>query len=132
LFIDQLKDRFGVEPICKQLQVAPSTYYAARSRPASARALRDGELKPLIKKVHQENYGVYGARKVWLALSRQGVEVGRDRVARLMASLGIAGVVRGKAKRTTRRDPSAARAPDLVNRDFTASRPNQKWVADFT
>lgn len=132
LFIDRYRERFGVEPICRTLEIAPSTYYAARSRPPSTRALRDEELKPQIKKVHEDNYGVYGARKVWKALGRQGVEVGRDRVARLMAVLGVCGVVRGKARRTTKSDPSAARAPDLVNRDFTALRPNAKWMTDFT
>jgi putative transposase len=131
-FIDGHKDKFGVEPICRELQVAPSTYYAARARPPSARAVRDEELKPLITQVHQDNYGVYGARKVWKALGRQGVEVGRDRVARLMVVLQIFGAVRGKTRRTTKPDPSAARAPDLVGRDFSATRPNEKWVADFT
>jgi putative transposase len=131
-YIDEYKQLFGVEPICRTLQVAPSTYYAARARPPAPRTVRDEALKPLIAKVHAENYGVYGARKVWKALLRQGVDVGRDRVARLMLVLGICGVVRGKARRTTTPDPAAARAPDLVNRDFTASRPNEKWVADFS
>jgi putative transposase len=131
-YIHEHRDRFGVEPICRVLECNVSTYYAARSRPPPVRAVRDEELTARIAEVHKENYGVYGARKVWKALQRQGVDVGRDRVARLMAVLGLCGVVRGKARRTTKPDPSAARAPDLVNRDFTASRPNQKWVADFS
>ena len=108
-FIGAHRDRFGVQPICHTLQVAPSTYYAARSRPPSARALRDAELKVEIARVHKDNFEVYGARKVWRQLGREGIAVGRDRVARLMRELGIAGVVRGKPRRTTTppRRPSA-------------------------
>ena len=114
------------------MQVAPSTYYAAKSRPPSARAVSDAELKPKLLKVWEDNYKVYGARKCWKQLRREGHDVGRDRVARLMRELGISGVVRGKAKRTTTPDRAAARAPDLVNRRFLAPRPNALWVSDFT
>jgi putative transposase len=131
-YIDTHRDRFGVEPICRALQVAPSTYYAARRRPPSQRALRDAELAPKVCKVFDDNYQVYGARKIWKQLQREGNLVGRDRVGRLMRSLGLAGAVRGKPRRTTVADPAAARAPDLVNRQFTATRPNQLWVSDFT
>ena len=131
-YIDTYRDRFGVEPICRALQVAPSSYYAARCRPPSARASSDAELAPKILKVFNDNYQVYGARKLWKQLRREGELVGRDRVARLMRTLGIAGAVRGKPRRTTIPDPAAARAPDLVNRQFTATRPNQLWVSDFT
>lgn len=131
-YIDEHRGRFGVEPICSELPIAVSTYYKARSQPPSARTVRDAELTPAIKTTWEDNYKVYGARKVWLALRRQGVEVGRDRVARLMKVMGIAGAVRTRRVRTTRPDPSAARAPDLVGRNFTAARPNQTWVADFT
>jgi putative transposase len=131
-YIDTHRDRFGVEPICRALQVAPSSYYAARCRPLSARASSDAELAPKILKVFNDNYRVYGARKLWRQLRREGELVGRDRVARLMRTLGIAGAVRGKPRRTTIPDPAAARAPDLVNRQFTATRPNQLWVSDFT
>jgi putative transposase len=131
-YIEEHRDRFGVEPICRALQVAPSTYYAAKRRPPSARAVRDAELAGKIRSVFDDNYQVYGARKVWKQLQRQGERVGRDQVARLMRTLGIAGVVRGKPRRTTVVDPTAGRAPDLVNRQFTATRPNQLWVSDFT
>src|ERR671930_8263 len=131
-YIDAHRDRFGVEPICRVLQVAPSSYYAAKRRQPSARALRDAELGPKVLRAWKENYQVYGARKVWKQLRREGVAVGRDRGARLMRSLGIAGAVRGKPRRTTVADPAATRAPDLVQRQFTATRPNRLWVSDFT
>jgi putative transposase len=131
-YIDAYRDRFGVEPICRALQVAPASDDAARSRPPSARAVGDAELAPKILKVFNDNYRVYGACKLWKQLRREGELVARDRVARLMRTLGIAGAVRGKPRRTTIPDPAAARAPDLVNRQFTATRPNQLWVSDFT
>ena len=133
-FIDTHRDRFGVEPICTALQVAPSTYYAHKSRPPSARAVRDAQLKVEIKRVYKANYEVYGAEKIWRQLAREGIAVGRDRVARLMAELGIRGVQRGKPKRTTiPADPTQAERPaDLVNRTFAASAPNRLWVADLT
>jgi putative transposase len=131
-YIDDHRDRYGVEPICRTLQVAPSTYYAAKTRPPSARARSDAALKPQLLRVHTGNFDVYGARKAWLQLRREGVEVGRDRVARLMSELGLSGVVRGKAKRTTWPAAAAARPGDLVERRFTAPAPNRLWVADLT
>jgi putative transposase len=131
-FIEAHRDRFGVEPICRTLQVAPATYYAARRRPPSARALRDAELEVEIARVHKDNFSVYGVRKVWRQLGREGIAVGRDRVARLMRELGIAGVVRGKPRRTTTPAPTADRPADLVERDFSAPAPNRLWVADLT
>jgi putative transposase len=131
-FIQTHRDRWGVEPICRVLQVAPATYYAARSRPPSIRALRDAELKVEIHRVWTDNFEVYGARKVWRQLGREGVAVGRDRVARLMGELGICGVVRGKPRRTTIPAETADRPADLVERNFTAPAPNRLWVADLT
>jgi transposase InsO family protein len=131
-YIDAHKERFGVEPICEQLPIAPSTYYAAKSRPPSARAIRDDALKPEIRRVHRDNFGVYGARKVWLQLGREGIPVARCTVARLMSNLGLRGVRRGAFKVTTTPDGRALRPADLVDRDFRASRPNQLWVADIT
>ena len=114
------------------LPIAPSTYYAAKSRPASARATRDDELKDQIRRVFETNRGVYGARKVWRQLRREGITVARCTVERLMGELGIAGVVRGKPRRTTQTDGSVPRPADLVERQFAASRPNRLWVADIT
>jgi putative transposase len=132
-FIEVHRDRWGVEPICRVLQVAPSTYYAASSRPPSARALRDAQLKVEIERVYKEHFEVYGACKVWRQLHREGIVVGRDRVARLMRELGIAGVVRGRPRRTTIPAQTAEHRPaDLVNRDFSAPAPNRLWVADLT
>jgi len=131
-FIQQHRERFGVEPICQTLQVAPSTYYAALSRPASARQLRDRELKVEIARVHEDNFDVYGTEKVWKQLRRESIEVGRDRVGRLMAELELVGAVRGKTWRTTIASPVDSRPADLVDRDFSASAPNRLWVADLT
>ena len=131
-FIDAHRDRFGVEPICSVLQFAPSTYYAAKKRQPSARALRDAELRPEIARVHTENFGVYGADKVWAQLNREGVPVARCTVERLMRGLGLRGVVRGKPKRTTIADRAADRPRDLVERRFAAEAPNRLWVADLT
>jgi putative transposase len=131
-YIDANRDRFGVEPICKVLPIAPSTYYAASRRPASARAVRDTKLKAEIARVHAEHFGVYGARKVWRQLHREGIVVARCTVERLMGELGLAGVVRGKPRRTTTPDATASRPADLVERDFSAIRPDQLWVADLT
>jgi putative transposase len=131
-YIDANRDRFGVEPICRVLPIAPSTYYAASRRPASARAVRDTKLKGEIARVHAEHFGVYGARKVWRQLHREGVAVARCTVERLMGELGLQGVRRGKTRRTTTPDQAAGRPADLVARDFSASRPNQLWVADLT
>jgi putative transposase len=136
-FIDAHKGRFGVAPICRVLSehgctIAPSTYYDAKSRPASKRSVRDEELKVEIARAHAENYGVYGPRKVWLALNRQGIEVARCTVERLMNVLGLQGIRRGKKWKTTVADPAAARPTDLVGRRFNPTRPNALWVADFT
>jgi putative transposase len=131
-FIDANRDEFGVEPICRVLQVAPSTYYAAKSRPLSARAVRDAVLSVTLLAVWQANYGVYGARKLWKAMQRAGHDVGRDQVARVMRSLGIEGVRRDRRVRTTRPDGRAGRHPDLVDRQFTADTPNRLWVTDLT
>ena len=114
------------------LQIAPSTYYAALTRPPSARAVRDEELKEMIGKIYRENYSVYGARKVWWQLRRDGVAVGRGRVERLMRRMGLAGAVRGKTVRTTIRDKDGVRPADLVKRQFAAGAPNRLWVADYT
>ena len=137
-FIDAHRDDvvdgrpLGVEPICRVLQVAPSTYYAAKTRPPSKRARRDAELIPQLVTLWDNNYRVYGARKLWKAARRAGLKVGRDHVARLMRSAGIEGVRRTKKVRTTRPDPAAARHPDLVSRHFQAEAPNQLWVTDLT
>jgi putative transposase len=131
-FIDEHRAAYGVEPICAHLPIAPSTYYAARARPPSARALADAGLMPEVLRVWKDNYEVYGAEKVWRQLRREGFDVGRDRVARLMRALGIAGMVRGKPKRTTVPAPAGERPADLVRRDFSAPAPNRLWVADVT
>jgi putative transposase len=131
-FIDARRDDFGVEPICEQLQVAPSTYYARKTRPPAARTLRDAQLDAVLREQHAANYGVYGARKMWKVLHRLGEPVGRCRVERLMRDAGLQGVTRGRGKRTTIPAKDGIRAGDLVNRDFTATAPNQLWVADFT
>jgi putative transposase len=131
-FIDCHKDRFGVEPICRLLPIAPSTYYARKQRPPSARAVRDARLKVEIRRVYDDNFGVYGARKVWRQLHREGIPVARCTVERLMGELGLRGAVRGKTHRTTTPDAAAPRPADLVDRDFAAQRPNRLWVADLT
>jgi len=112
--------------------IAPSTYYEQLNREPSRRQMRDEELKPEIARVHAANYGVYGARKVWLALNREGIAVARCTVERLMTQLGLTGAVRGKTKRTTIADPAAARPADLVSRRFGPPAPNRLWVADLT
>jgi putative transposase len=129
--------RWGVESICAVLTehgcaVAPSTYYEAVGRAPSRRALRDEDLKVEIARVHEANYGVYGPRKVWLALNREGIEVARCTIERLMRDMGLAGARRGKKVITTRPDPTASRAADLVKRRFLPLAPNRLWVADFT
>ncbi len=136
-FIEANKDdvvdgrRLGVEPICRVLQVASSTYYAARSRPASRRAQRDAELLPRLVALWKDNYEVYGSRKLWKAARRAGIDIGRDQTRRLMAKAGLQGARRSRRVRTTRRDHSAARHPDLVQRQFTAAEPNRLWVTDL-
>ncbi|MGD1110209.1 MAG: IS3 family transposase [Mycobacterium sp.] len=136
-FIDAHRHDFGVEPICTVLRsagvsVAPSSYYAAKTRVPSARAQRDAAMGPVLTQLWKDNYCVYGARKLWKTARRAGHDLGRDQVARLMREAGIAGVRRGKRVRTTKPDPTAPRHPDLVGRDFTASAPNQLWVTDLT
>ncbi len=137
-YIDTHKEYFGVEPICRTLSaaavtIAPSTYYAAKSRPPSARAARDAQLVEQVVRVHRENFGVYGARKVWRQVNREGTPVARCTVERLMRQRQLAGVVRGKVRRTTIAAESAAGRPaDLVQRDFSAAAPNRRWVADIT
>ncbi|CAM3580466.1 IS3 family transposase [Dermacoccus barathri] len=137
-YIDEHRDRFGVEPICHVLRdaglkIAPSTYYAAKTRPPSARAVRDEQLKADIAAVHAENLGVYGARKVHAELSREGVSVARCTVERLMRELELQGLRRDKTIKTTSGDGAETERPaDLVGRVFTATAPNQLWVADLT
>lgn len=131
--IDSLKDSgFGVGPVCRVLGWSESAYYARKKRPKSARRLRDEQLMRLIEQVHAESGGTYGARRITRALLRKGVVVARCTVERLMGELGLEGVIRGQRRRTTVPEPSAPRPPDLVDRDFTASRPDQLWVADMT
>ena len=131
-YIDEHKEKLGVEPICRELQAAPSTYYAAKSRPPSKRAVDDAALTEVLQAEHAANYGVYGARKMWKVLHRLGHPVGRCRVERLMRAADLHGVVRGRGKRTTIAATDGVRAGDLVNRNFTATTANQLWVADFT
>lgn len=131
-FVDQNREEFGVEPVCAALRTAPSTYWSAKRRPPSARASRDAVLMPILLALWQANYSVYGARKLWVAARRAGHDIGRDQVARLMRLLGIRGAKREKRVRTTVADPAASRPADLVDRDFTAERPNRLWVADLT
>ena len=129
--------RWGVEPICAVLTehglpIAPSTYYEHVQHTPSARQRRDAELLVEIARVHRDNYGVYGARKVWLTLNREGITVARCTVERLMRAAGLQGARRGKVKRTTIADPGGQRAADLVGRDFAPSAPDRLWVADLT
>ena len=136
-FIDEQREVYGVEPICKVLPIAPSTYHdhlAKRRDPTkmSARAQRDMALKPEIARVFAENFEVYGARKVWRQLAREGVSVARCTVERLMAGLGLQGVIRGKPVRTTVQDKAAPCPLDHVNRQFHAPAPNRLWLSDFT
>ena len=136
-FIDDHRAVYGVEPICRVLPIAPSTYWAHAARRAdptraSARARRDADLRPQIRQVFDENFGVYGVRKVWRQLGREGVVVARCTVARLMRLMGLQGAVRGKAAKTTISDRAAACPADRVNRQFQAPRPNALWLSDFT
>ena len=136
-FIDDHRAEHGVEPICRMLPIAPSTYYdhlAKRAEPSrrSERARRDDALRPEIRRVFEENYRVYGVRKVWRQLRREGFDVARCTVARLMKDLGLKGVIRGKLVRTTIPDKSAPCPLDRVNRQFRVPAPNMLWVSDFT
>jgi putative transposase len=134
-FIDEHREQLGVEPICRALQVAPSTYYAAKRRESapSARAIRDAVMMQVLMALWVANRKVYGAHKLWKAARRAGHDIGRDQVARLMRELQIEGVSRRRKRVfTTVADPDAVRAPDLVNRNFTADRPDALWVTDLT
>ncbi len=132
-FIDAHRARFGVEPICRILDVAPSTFYARRSRPPSRRAVEDGRLLGRIRDVHATTYAAYGSRRTWKTLRRQGDEVGRGRVERVMRQHGLQGAQRQAKKRwLTRADEAAPRPADLVERHFVAHAPNQLWVCDLT
>ncbi|WP_371190909.1 IS3 family transposase [Escherichia coli] len=134
--LDKLREQYGVGPVCSELHIAPSTYYHCQQQrhhpdKRSARAQRDDWLKKEIQRVYDENHKVYGVRKVWRQLLREGIRVARCTVARLMAVMGLAGVLRGKKVRTTISRKAVA-AGDRVNRQFVAERPDQLWVADFT
>jgi putative transposase len=131
-FIDAHRAEHGVEPICEQLQVAPSTYYAHRSRPPAARSVTDAATTTLIEAVHAEHFGVYGVRKVHAQLHRQGHPVARCTVARLMRAADLRGISRAKGPRTTVPGAGPDTRPDLVDRAFTATAPDQLWVADIT
>ena len=136
-FVDENRQEFGVEPICAELPIAPSTYYEHKRRErepdrCSARSRRDAELVPHIRRVWESNYGVYGARKVWRQLQREGIGAARCTVERLMRLEGLVGVVRGQTKRTTIPDEDAARPRDLVDRRFGADAPDRLWLADIT
>jgi putative transposase len=132
-YIDEYRDRFGVEPICRALQFAPSTYWSAKRRSVCARSIRDTELKTEIARVHSENFRVYGAPKIWAQLNREGIRVARCTVERLMRQMRLRGAVRGKPRHTTiASNDLVLRPADLVDRDFTASAPNCLWVADLT
>ena len=134
--LDKLREQYGVRPVCSELHIAPSTYYHCQQQrhhpdKRSAHAQRDDWLKREIQRVYDENHQVYGVRKVWRQLLREGIRVARCTVARLMAVMGLAGVLRGKKVRTTISRKAVA-AGDRVNRQFVAERPDQLWVADFT
>ena len=136
-FVDSQSRQHGVQSVLRALQdtpaqIAPSSYYAAKTRPVSARSRRGSELTEMIRRIHAENYGVYGARKIWHELHRQGVDVARCTVERLMRGAGLRGLLRDKSPRTTRPAADTDRPRDLVKRDFTAVQPNQLWVADLT
>ena len=135
--IDECREEYGVEPICKQLPIAPSTYYEQKAREADPsrlpeRTVRDAQLRTQIERVWKEHFGVYGARKVWRQLQREGLEVARCSVERLMRGMGLEGAVRGRTYKTTTSDEALDRPADLVQRNFSAHRPNQIWVADLT
>ena len=136
-FIDENRDEYGVEPICRTLPIAPSTYHAHDARRrcperAPPRVVRDVALRREIQRVFAENFQVYGMRKVWRQLNREGFEIARCTVGRLMRAMGLKGVIRGKPHRTTFSDKAAPCPLDLVNRDFKAPAPNMLWVSDFT
>jgi len=136
-FIDAHRDAYGVEPICRVLPIAPSTWHEHAARRADpsrlpARAKRDEVLKEEVRRVFDENFGVYGVRKVWRQMKREGFDIARCTVARLMRSMGLQGVIRGKPVKTTISDKAAPCPLDKVNRQFQAPAPNRLWVSDFT
>lgn len=132
-FIDERRQDFGVEPICETLGVSASAYYERRSGRRSARAISDERLLALIAETHAKNYSTYGYRRLWKTLHRAGEQVPRCQVQRLMRAAGIQGAKRpGRSRRTTQPDPQTGRRPDLVERDFTATQPDQLWVADLS
>lgn len=136
-FIDAHRDAYGVEPICRVLPIAPSTWHEHAARRADpsrlpARAKRDEVLKEEVRRVFDENFGVYGVRKVWRQMKREGFDIARCTVARLMKSMGLQGVIRGKPVKTTISDKAAPCPLDKVNRQFQAPAPNRLWVSDFT
>jgi len=136
-FIDAHRDAYGVEPICRVLPIAPSTWHEHAARRADpsrlpARAKRDEALKEEVRRVFDENFGVYGVRKVWRQMKREGFDIARCTVARLMKSMGLQGVIRGKPLKTTISDKAAPCPLDKVNRQFQAPAPNRLWVSDFT
>jgi len=136
-FIDENREAYGVEPICTVIPIAPSTYYEQKAREADPgrlpeRVKRDAVLREEIRRVWKGNFQVYGARKVWRQLNREGIRVARCTVERLMGEMGLEGAVRGRKVKTTVPDVSAERPADLVNREFKANRPNELWVADLT
>jgi putative transposase len=137
-FVDQQRDAYGVESICKLLPIAPSTYFRRKAQHVnpsqrSARAQRDDVLKAIIRRLWTEHHQVYGGRKIWKQMGREGLRVARCRVRRLMRELGLTGAVRGRAwVTTTQSSPATVGPDDLVHRQFTATRPDQLWVADFT
>jgi transposase InsO family protein len=132
-YIDARRDRWGVEPICRALQFAPSTYYAAKARPRCKRSVRDEALKTEIQRVYDQSFdGCYGHKKVWKQLNREDIEVANCTVRRLMRAMGLSGVRRGRHfKVTTTTDERQHRPSDLVDRHFVASAPNRLWVADL-
>jgi putative transposase len=131
-FVDQHRDRFGVEPICREIEASASAYRARKTRPPSARAVRDEYLLTEIRRVHAESSGIYGQFKIWDELNDSGILVARCTVERLMRAHGICGLSNGPVKRTTVPGSSPVAADDLVRRDFSATRPDQVWLADFT
>jgi transposase InsO family protein len=136
-FVGEHRERYGVEPMCRELPIAPSVYYEHVAREQDperrpARSKRDAELEGDIRRVWTENFKVYGIRKIWRQLKREKIEVARCTVARLMRKLGLRGATRGRTFTTTIPDTGATRPADLVARNFTATRPNQLWVADLT
>lgn len=131
-FVDEHKEQWGIEPLCRMVKLASSTYYGKKGRAPSSRSVSDEKWRHEITRIHAENRGVYGVNKVWASLKREGHCVARCTVERLMKSLGLQGVIRGKGVRTTIPDELAERPEDLVARDFRAFAPHRLWVADIT